>query len=270
MPFTITYSDSFQGWPSFYTFYPDWMLGMNNYFYTWRGGNLYRHNDDSVTRNTFYLDWWIRLGNPGGAKKSSEITSVFNTSVLENALFKTIDIQGDYPWNVQLSTDIQSSGLIDFDWFEKKEGTYFAFIRNNSTGELSIRSTTGLGSTANMNPAPVGSPSLPPSSSVDLTYNFIVDSIISINDIIYYGSVPSILGTISNIVRGPSNTIITITTPATAPNPPSAQVYTLYTKNSVAESHGVLGHYCTFTMQTYSPGKIELFAVEADVMKSYP
>lgn len=270
MIFTITYSDSLQGWPSFYTFYPDWMLGMNNYFYTWKGGNLYRHNDPLSNRNTFYQPWWTAIGNPSGAFSPSTMTSVFNQSVLENALFKTIDLQGDSPWDIQLETDIQSSGLIDLNWFEKKEGTYFAFIRNNSTGELSIRSTSGIGSTANMNPAPAGVPSLPANSSVDLTYNFIVDSTISINDIIYYGSVPSVLGTISNIVRGPSNTIITITTPATAPNPPSAQVYTLYTKNSVAESHGVLGHYCTFTMQNYSPGKIELFAVEADVMKSYP
>jgi hypothetical protein len=46
--------------------------------------------------------------------------------------------------------------------------------------------------------------------------------------------------------------------------------YFFYIKNSVAESHGVLGHYCTFTLENLSNGKIELFSVESNVMKSFP
>jgi len=38
--YTLTYDEGVQGWPSFYTFYPDWMIGMNNYFYT---GLLFIH-----------------------------------------------------------------------------------------------------------------------------------------------------------------------------------------------------------------------------------
>lgn len=270
MLFTLTYSDGFEGWPSFYSYYPDWMLGMNNYFYTWRGGDLYQHNDSAQARNTFYYDYWVKKGQPGNAFTPSSIESVFNQTVLENALFKTIDIQGDDPWETQLSTDIQSSGYIERGWFEKKEQTYFAFIRNDSTGELPIRSTTGIGSTKSMNPIPI----LPPSSLVDLFYEFVIDSIISVGDIIYYGSGPSVLGTITNITRGPSTTTVTVITPPPSippwVSPVSPQVYTLYTKNSVAESHGVLGHYCTFTMQNPASYKVELFAVESDVMKSYP
>jgi hypothetical protein len=51
---------------------------------------------------------------------------------------------------------------------------------------------------------------------------------------------------------------------------PSQTAYFLYIKNSVAESHGVLGHYCTFTLQNDNTNKVELFAAEADIMKSYP
>jgi hypothetical protein len=44
----------------------------------------------------------------------------------------------------------------------------------------------------------------------------------------------------------------------------------LFIKNSVAESHGVLGHYAVFDL-TYSENtKVELFAVESEVMKSFP
>jgi hypothetical protein len=44
----------------------------------------------------------------------------------------------------------------------------------------------------------------------------------------------------------------------------------MYIKSSVAESHGVLGHYCIFTLENNSTTKVELFAVESEVMKSYP
>ena len=42
--YTLTYDEGVSGWPSFYTFYPDWMIGMNNYFYTYYQGDLWRHN----------------------------------------------------------------------------------------------------------------------------------------------------------------------------------------------------------------------------------
>lgn len=60
MPFnTLTYSPMVQGWPSFYSYNPDWMIGMNNYFYSFKGGNLYRHNSNSL-RNTFYTEWCLQ------------------------------------------------------------------------------------------------------------------------------------------------------------------------------------------------------------------
>jgi hypothetical protein len=52
--------------------------------------------------------------------------------------------------------------------------------------------------------------------------------------------------------------------------PPIQDPYTFYIKNSVAESHGVLGHYCRFDLTNQSADKIELFALETEVMKSYP
>jgi len=51
--YTLTYDEGVQGFPSFYSYYPDFMIGMNNYFYTFNGGNLYRHNVNE-SRNNFY------------------------------------------------------------------------------------------------------------------------------------------------------------------------------------------------------------------------
>ena len=50
---TLTYSPDVKGWPSFYSYIPEWMAGMNNYFYSFKGGNLYRHNTNEI-RNQYY------------------------------------------------------------------------------------------------------------------------------------------------------------------------------------------------------------------------
>lgn len=263
--YTLSYSDTVTGWVSFYSYYPDWMIGMNNYFYTFRGGNLYRHNTNP-NRNTFYEDWWIRVGNQGGAFVSTQVQSVLNQAVLENKLFKTIILQGDSKWAVQLETDLQNSGYIESVWFEKKESTYFAFVRNNSNGQLSLRSVNGIGSSTTVD-------------SGGTVINFSISpliqigSIISIGDYLYFGATPELAGQVTNInvnlPKGINQIVINNTIPGAVPIPGNVN-YFLYVKNSVAESHGVLGHYCTFTMQNSSSDKIELFAVESEVMKSFP
>jgi len=46
--------------------------------------------------------------------------------------------------------------------------------------------------------------------------------------------------------------------------------YMLYIKNIEAEVNGMLGHQLNFTLTNSSTTSVELFAVEAEVMKSYP
>ena len=51
---------------------------------------------------------------------------------------------------------------------------------------------------------------------------------------------------------------------------PIQDAYFLFIKNAIAESHGVLGHYCVFDITNTSTDPINLFAVESEVMKSFP
>ena len=51
--YTVTYSESVKGWPSFYSYFPDFILGMNQYLYTFKGGNLYRHNNNERLNNYY-------------------------------------------------------------------------------------------------------------------------------------------------------------------------------------------------------------------------
>jgi hypothetical protein len=236
---------------------------MNNYFYTFKGGDLYRHNVNA-SRNTFYSPWWVKIGNPSGDFTPTTLQSAFNTAPLENKLFKTINLQGDDKWGVTLETDLQYSGFIQASWFEKKEASYFAFVRNNSVGEFALRSVNGIGRSYQVTGGNV----------VKFVIGVSIGSIISVGDYIYFGSSsPSFAGSVSNInvnyPAGINQIIIDTTLPGTVAISTNVN-YFFYVKNSVAESHGVLGHYCKFTMENNSSSKIELFAVESEVMKSYP
>jgi hypothetical protein len=277
MNYTLTYSELVQGWVSFYSYNPDWMIGMNNYFYTFKGGNLYRHNVSEV-RNTFYQPWWNQVDElvpPNNSPKAftpSKVTSVFNTSVLENKLFKTINIEGDAPWGVTLETDLQFSGFIDQGWFEKKEASYFAFVRNNSNGQLALRSLNGIGNSVTVTGKGTNNAVINFSISPLVS----VGNILSVGDYIYFGHPnPQLAGPVTSIEIDYPNGINRITvnndmlTPLTTPIVLDVN-YFLYIKNSVAESHGVLGHYCTFTLENDFNSKVELFSAQTNVMKSFP
>ena len=277
MTYTLSYSEAVTGWVSFYSYEPDWMIGMNNYFYTFKGGNLYRHNTGPA-RNTFYQEWWNKVGgyvppsNSPFAFKPSKITSVFNNAVLENKIFKTITLEGDSQWGVTLETDLQYSGFIDSSWFEKKEASYYAFVRNNSNGQLALRSLNGIGNSLTV----VGNGTN--NAQVNFSINPLVSigNIISVGDYVYFGHPnPQLAGPVVAInIDYPSgiNQIVVnnnMLTPLTTPIPGNVN-YFLFIKNSVAESHGVLGHYCTFTLENLSNQKVELFSVQSNVMKSFP
>ena len=265
MEYTLTYSEMVEGWVSFYSFIPDWMIGMNNYFYTFKGGNLYRHNINA-TRNNFY-----------GVQYNSLIKSVFNDAPLENKLFKTVDIQGDDVWAATLMTDIQDTGFVQANWYDKKEQVYFAFVRNSGTSpanpsEYALRSLGGIGRSTSVFIVP------PIAATINFDINISLGSIMSVGDYLYFAippnfNAPILAGQITNIIQnifiGQNYVQIDTTIPGVSPIIGQTP-YFLYMKNSVAESHGVLGHYCVFTLTNSNSSKVELFQFQSEVMKSYP
>ena len=268
---TLTYSEPVAGWTSFYSYEPDWMIGMNNFFYTFSNGNLYRHNTNE-TRNEFY-----------GVQYNSTLQSVFNDVPLENKLFKTLNIEGDAAWHATIATDIQDSGYIEKKWFEKKEGSWYSFIRNSgstpaSTNEYALRSLNGIGNSLSVSPIVGGE------VTIDYSLNINLGNIVSIGDMLYFidpliSTDPQFAGQIIkvnvNLQSGQNQFVVNTVIPA-LPDPPvtipitSQTAYYLYVKNAVAESHGVLGHYAVFDLTNDSSSKVELFAIESEIMKSFP
>ena len=136
--YTLTYSPPAEGWPSFYSYEPEWIQGMNQYLYTFSGGNLFRHNTNE-TRNNFY-----------DVQYNSSLTSVFNEDPIINKVFKTLSIEGNRPWAATMNSDQQDGRFIDAAYFEEKEGDFFAFVRteNNNPAqpdEYALRTLNGIG-----------------------------------------------------------------------------------------------------------------------------
>lgn len=278
---TLTYSESSKGFPSFYSFNPEWIIGMNQFLYTFQGGNLFRHNTNSI-RNNYY-----------GQQFPARITSVFNERPLENKIFKTLNLESDEPWSATFTSDIQLFGEIASTYFEQKEGAWFAFLRSNSpTGgvgtttatipskaNLNMRSVNGIGTCTSFDTLVVNA------IKIFFDINVHIGSLYNLGDFVYYvnpqtGSEPQFVGTlISKDIdfTAQTNTItINSTNTGTYPAPQPTFVgipvngYFFTLKNPIAESHGILGHYGIFELTLESTQASELFVVESETMKSFP
>jgi hypothetical protein len=270
-PTTLTYSPDVKGWPSFYSYLADYMVGMNGFFYTWAGGNLYRHNTN-VLRNNYY-----------GVQYNSTITSVFNEAPMTIKLFKTMSYESDDKWEcTSLFTDLSAGSMLS-TYFVQKEGEWFTFLReNDGSVNFKARSSAGIGTILSAT-GPIG--------AIVVTFNLDdLGSILSVGDIAYQvlpiaptllnpyppAGAPTLIGPIDNIVRKKTTNIATgvVTLPSITINSagvvPLVGNFCLGLKNSVAESHGARGYYLHFTLENTNTDTVELFSVGSSVMKSFP
>ncbi len=276
---TLSYSEDSKGWPSFYSYLPDYMIGMNGYFYSFgpatnddgsvSGGNLYRHNVNE-TRNNYY-----------GVQYDSTITGVLNIEPKTIKLFKTMSYESDDRWAcTSLITDLGSGSMLA-TYFEQKEGEWFTFLRETEgTRDYRDRSVNGIGSAGQVFGAP---------TVTIITFTVNVGSIVSVGDYIYStpltGTPPVATGapiyvgqvTEINAISGTFNANTLSIDPA-IPEPgtgvtgvaPAQGDFIFYFKDVVAESHGARGYFMQFKLENTSTTPVELFAVGSSVMKSYP
>jgi hypothetical protein len=168
-------------------------------------------------------------------------------------MFKTIEIEGDAKdWDVTIATNLDQ-GHIDKSSFEKKEGFHYSYIRRNSTDLVNteLLSVQGVGMLI---------------STTTNVYNFTsVPSEISVGDSLYKATSGSyqLIGTISGM------TGTSITTSASAVTP-SVNDFIFGAKSPVAESYGLKGYFANIKISNTSNSKVEVFAVNSEVSKSFP
>jgi|TARA_R110000851_G_scaffold36314_2_gene94869 hypothetical protein len=251
---TLSYSEGVKGWPSFYSFNPEYMIGMNAYFYTFKYGRLYRHNTNEQ-RNTYYSVY-----------TPSEITGVFNAEPTTIKLFKTISIESSASWEcTNLSTDL-GTGIIESSFFEQKEGEWFSYIRSPlSTENFKLRSTHGIGT---IDGAFFAQGLNPGEYLLSLPSPVTIDNMISGGDTIYVrdNTQDIKVGVVLDLNRTTNNITLTNPSAITFVGP---QLW-FYYKNPQAESSGVRGYFMEFTLKNSSRTAVEMFSLGSSVMKSYP
>lgn len=282
--YTITYSDSLKGWTSFHSYDPQWMAGLNNDFYTFKGGKVWKHHSNE-TRNNYY-----------GQQYSSIVQTILNTEPDTVKMFKTIKLKGtgDTAWAAQVQSDL-NTGLVPLSGYEKKEGNWYGYVRRNENDlDLKYLSTQGMGIvagtgiigdyaqinifgdvTAGINAKTrfsAGPPVVDPQDNGDLLFSAVVDETDPENKKII--STSAKLGQVQAISYSPVTNVTTIEMVkhplgVGAPTPPVIGSYLIAAKNSTAESYGLRGVYMDVILENEETDHTELFSISSEVFKSY-
>tara|TARA_R100000805_G_C3626173_1_gene136945 strand:- start:7309 stop:12375 length:5067 start_codon:yes stop_codon:yes gene_type:complete len=132
---TISFAESTVGWTSFKSFLPESAVSLNGVYYTFKNGDIWKHNDNEI-RNNFY-----------GVQYESSVKFLFNDAPSVVKDFKTLGYEGSNGWRAtSIETDMDSGQVVEF---KDKEGKKFANIIGVEVDETNIslnsKSTQGLG-----------------------------------------------------------------------------------------------------------------------------
>jgi len=258
--YTVAYQPELDGFTSFFSFNPEMMIGMNNYLYSFKNGQIWKHYINPL-RNTFY-----------GTYTASTVDICFNDSPMEVKMFKTFSYEGNYTRNKISSTfstylsDRIFTGSIGASDFAVKEGEAFSNIitltsdfdvtlKEQGVGQL-YDVPAPLAYTVNT-PSPINAPAIGNSSSyADSLYHIEAST-----------GTKYLIGVITNYVNLGSQSIFYT---ATENHTPSYGDLLVVSKNIYSESFGLRGTYMTTSMVIDTTDKMEIFSVSSSILKSYP
>jgi len=241
---TLAYSEKANkgrgGWTTFYSWHPDWMVKLNNRLFSFKDGQLWLHHDESnPERNNFY-----------GEQYGSSITTIFNDGNAEDKIFKTIVVESNKRWSVDMFTNY-AEGQITPNEFNQRESRFFAYIRKNEDiNDLRGHTAQGIGTITGH-------------SGVNVTFSM-MPNLVDIGDVLYQmnGADQEEIGTISGIA---GNTISV----AVINIPPVTGYFCFAMKNARVEGAEMRGHYLEVKLENTDTDAVELLAVNTNAVKSF-
>ena len=241
---TLAFSETVNGFVSFYSYVPEILFDHNNRLYSIRRGEVYLHDDENAT-----------IGNYYGITYPSKISVSVNDSPSEIKVIKAVSIEGTGGWDTTLRMyDSDSSAYvestIDETEYVKKEGQWHSYARRNElAGDFDSQATYGIGRTvANTT-----------GNTITISGDKLSTSI-TIGDQIYNAS-ETLLGTITAI----NGMAITLNTTPTV----SSNTFVYGKKNARIEGSQIRGYTARMDLQTTSAAQKEIFAVNCEVFKSF-
>ena len=250
MATTISFSEDTKGWVSFHSYHPEWMARLGSSFYTFKNGNIYKHDTNSI-RNEFY-----------GVTYSTSVTFSANKAPSDVKVFKTLKLEtNSSAWYADLDSQMETGevGTSSNLKFVDKESLKYGYIRRKANDDLNFNelSITGIGE-------------LTSSNGNDYTFSATIPNQISANnadgiggDELYFDDgTTQRVGTISAI----TGSVITV---ASTINAPGSGDFCFVVKDAQAESDGLRGYYSKIKRTNDSTDYVELFASNAEGFKSY-
>lgn len=228
---TLTFKEIAKGFPNYFSFQPDFMLGANNEFYAWKDGVMYRMNA-TENRNEFF-----------GEQFDSKIVFFVNDSFSEEKVFNAMGIEGSHAWDVFIETRLTSRD-IPKECFTKLEDFFYSEIMGNTNGVTTASSIFGLGEYA--------------ITGGEIFYDVLPESL-CVGDFIRSANLLFTPIEITNIL--PDR--IVLATPFTA-----VSSFLMYEKNQNIDGSDIRGDVMRVEMVNNDTEKIDLRAVRFEVQKS--
>jgi hypothetical protein len=248
MAYTVTFDEGVKGWTSFHSYIPDWMGSLNSRFYTVKDGQLYIQNDEqNPVRNNFY-----------GVQYSTVVKLIVSTEPSMIKFVKALSTESNKAFDVAIlayqtdQLDDTVSSTVSVGEFLNKEGKFHAYVRRNEqSGDLTSKASYGLGTVDSF----IG-------STITL-FNQIPDSLIAEGDQLFSES-NVLMGNITgyDVLAG---TITLDTTPVF-----SRGLFLYGQKVGRIEGSEIRGYNFELTLTDSTTGRLELFAVNTEVAKSFP
>lgn len=234
---TWLYSDESNGWVTTQTFNPEDMCRMNGEFYSFYGGEIYRHND-STNYNTFY-----------GTLYDSSFSFNMNVEPGTRKVFRTLSTEGTDAWAATCITD-QQNGHIEIADYQTKEGVRYAYVRGDNTGAIDTAT-----------PAVQGIGIITSISGLNVITGVSVPNLVNIGDKVYKSNM-AYIGTITDILSN-GVTLSSVTGLSNGD-------FIIAVKNQSIETSGLLGYYMNVTLKLSNKNtRSELYQVNSEVSKSF-
>ena len=298
---TLSFNENVKGWTSFKSFTPENALGCSGDYYTFNKGELYKHHDESVDRNTFYGDFVDSSINvllndgPSHIKtfhtidyegSQSKITANTDTTI-DTSYYNLEDKEG---WAVESLTTDKEKGMINE--FIEKEGKWFNYIKGVNED---INTDTDFGS-SNIQGAGVllTTPLIEETDNLGVVtalddLRLQVNSIntsMQVGDDLYYVKAANLTGNVdpANIIKY-DNTIGEILS-TNFPNYTMHEIiveqanyvlnlpeleqgdFIMFAKNKTINNSSISGYYADLEFKNNSTKKAELFAVASEISES--
>ena len=127
--FNIAFDTSGQKWITRYSYIPEGFEYLKNKFFSFSGGQIYRHGASGATNNRFYGVSGVSM---------IKVISNFNPSLVK--AFDAISLEGNDSWAATANTTDQTTTIATSD-FQEKERSYYADIPRDTATTLTTNTS---------------------------------------------------------------------------------------------------------------------------------